>query len=93
MKTLAKEASAEFLFESDVTEAIEKNNHCVGIKYRDKYSVIQEIKGKTILDCMGHQDPLGISFGIKREEIDCPTIKYSSSNALNVKLSEYPYPQ
>ena len=56
MKTLAKEAGAEFLFESDVTEVIEKNNSCVGIKYRDKYSVIQEINGTTVLDCMGHQD-------------------------------------
>jgi flavin-dependent dehydrogenase len=90
MKTLAMEAGAEFLFKSEVIELIEKENRCIGIKYKDKQNTIHEIKGTTVLGCMGHKDPLGKKFGIKREDIDCPTIKYYSSDAPYVKLSEHP---
>jgi flavin-dependent dehydrogenase len=90
MKTLAMEAGVEFLFQSEVTDLIETENRCTGLKYKDKQNRIHEIHGTTVLGCMGHKDPLGKKFGIKREEIDCPTIKYYSSNAPQVKLSEHP---
>jgi flavin-dependent dehydrogenase len=93
MKIIALEAGAEFIFESEVTEVIEEDNRCIGIKYRNKNSVLQEIKGTTVLDCMGHLDPLGKNYGIKRDVIDCPTIKYYSRNAPQVKLSEFSNPQ
>lgn len=93
MKRLAQEAGAEFLFESEVTGVIEKNSRCTGIKYKKQDGTIQEIKGTTVLGCMGHKDPLGENFGITRNNIDCPTVKYFSSNAPGVKLSEYPYLQ
>jgi digeranylgeranylglycerophospholipid reductase len=90
MKSLASETGAEFLFDSEVSEIIEENDLCTGIRYRDKQDKVHEIKGNTVLNCMGHKDPLGIAFGIKREDIDCPTIKYYSSNSPNVKLSDHP---
>ncbi len=93
MKKLAREAGAEFLFESEVTGVIEEDNRCVGLQYNHKDKKNLEIRGTTILGCMGHTDPLGKYFGIERTTIDCPTIKYLSSNAPNVKLSEYPYLQ
>ena len=93
MKTLALEGGAEFLFESEVIDTIEENKRCTGIQYRDKSGTPQQIYGSTVLGCMGHSDPLGKKFGIEREKIDCPTIKFFSHNAPNVKLSEYPYLQ
>lgn len=90
MKTLALEVGVQFLFESEVTDIIETENQCIGIKYKDKKKDIQQIHGTTVLGCMGHKDPLGRKFGIKREQIDCPTIKYYSANAPQVKLSEHP---
>lgn len=89
MKTLATEAGAEFLFESDVVALMEEDHRCVGVTYKDKQNQVHPIKGTSVLGCMGHKDPLGDKFGIKREAIDCPTIKYYSSNAPRVKLSEH----
>ena len=90
MKTLAVEAGAEFLFKSEVTDLIESDSRCIGIKYKDKNDNIHEIEGTSVLGCMGHKDPLGKRFGIDRAEIDCPTMKYYSANAPHVKLSEHP---
>jgi flavin-dependent dehydrogenase len=90
MKTLAIEAGATFLFESEVVGLIEQDQCCVGITYKDNQNNIHHIKGTTVLGCMGHKDPLGKKFGIIRKEIDCPTIKYYSTHAPRVKLSEHP---
>jgi len=90
MKALAIEAGAQFLFESEVLDLIEEDERCVGIRYKDTQNNIHEIKGTTILGCMGHKDPLGKKFGVQREAIDCPTIKYYSSNAPGVKISKHP---
>lgn len=93
MKSQALQGGAEFLFKSEVIDIIEENNRCAGIQYRDKKGALKHVRGATILGCMGHTDPLGKKFGIERDNIDCPTIKYFSHNAPNVKLSEYPYLQ
>ena len=90
MKALALEAGAKFLFQSEVLDLLEDNNRCVGIRYKDKENNIHKIKGTIVLGCMGHKDPLGEKFGIKREEIDCPTIKYYSADAPQIKISEHP---
>ncbi|MDD9302337.1 MAG: FAD-dependent monooxygenase [Desulfobacter sp.] len=90
MKTLALAAGAQFLFESEVVDLIETDHGCTGIRYQDKQHNLHEIKGRTTLGCMGHKDPLGKKFGIKREQIDCPTMKYYSANAPRVNLSEHP---
>lgn len=90
MKALAIEAGAKFLFESEVLDLIEEGKCCTGIKYKDKQNHIHEIKGTTVLGCMGHKDPLGKKFGIIREKIDCPTIKYYTTHAPRVNISEHP---
>ncbi len=90
MKALAMKAGARFLFESEVLDLIEEDKRCVGIRYKDTQNNIHEIKGTTILACMGHKDPLGKKFGIQRDAIDCPTIKYYSTHAPAVKISEHP---
>ncbi|MDA3810878.1 MAG: NAD(P)/FAD-dependent oxidoreductase [Spirochaetaceae bacterium] len=88
MKKLAIEAGAEFLFESEVIGIIEEKKQCTGIIYRDKDGINHSLKSHTVLDCMGHKDPLGVLFEINRSKIDCPTIKYYSNNAPQVKMSE-----
>jgi len=90
MKALAIEAGAKFLFESEVLDLIEEGKCCVGVTYKDKQNHIHKIKGTTVLGCMGHKDPLGKKFGIIREKIDCPTIKYYSTHAPGVNISEHP---
>jgi len=90
MKKLAEEAGAVFLLQSEITEFIEENQQCIGIKYRDKNNTFHELYGSTVLSCMGHKDPFGARFQIHRKDIDCPTIKYFSRNAPNVNLATHP---
>jgi hypothetical protein len=48
MKTLALEAGAEFLFQSEVLDLLEDNNRCVGIRYKDKENNIHKITAGLI---------------------------------------------
>ena len=93
MKERALKSGVKFLFKSEVSEIIESNHRCIGIKYKDKNGTVKSILGTTVLDCMGHTDPLGKNFGIKRNEIDCPTIKYLSNDAPHVNISKFPHLQ
>ncbi|MBI9104031.1 MAG: FAD-dependent oxidoreductase [Spirochaetales bacterium] len=90
MTRLATETGAEFLLESEVTGLIEKENRCLGVQYKASDNSTHELLGTTVLGCMGHNDTLGSRFGIEREDIDCPTIKYFSRNAPKINLETHP---
>ena len=86
----AKEVGVDILLKSEVIEPIEKNGICVGLKYKDESSNINEIYGKAILDCSGYTGVIGRYYGIPYdEEINCPIIKCLVSEA-NIEIEKTP---
>ena len=86
----AKEVGVEILLKSEVIEPIEKNGICVGIKYKDESSNINEIYGKAVLDCSGYAGVIGRYYGVPYdEEINCPIIKCLVSEA-NIEIEKTP---
>jgi len=86
----AKEVGVDILLKSEVIEPIEKNGICVGIKYKDESSNINEIYGKAILDCSGYTGVIGRYYGVPYdEEINCPIIKCLVSEA-NIEIEKTP---
>ena len=86
----AKEVGVDILLKSEVIEPIEKNGICVGLKYKDESSNINEIYGKAILDCSGYTGVIGRYYGVPYdEEINCPIIKSLVSEA-NLEIEKTP---
>ena len=86
----AKEVGVDLLLNSEVTEPIEKNGLCIGLKYKDGSSNINEIYGKAVLDCSGYTGVIGRYYGIPYdEEINCPIIKCLVSEA-NIEIEKTP---
>lgn len=86
----AKEVGVDILLKSEVIEPIEKNGICVGLKYKDESSNINEIYGKAILDCSGYTGVIGRYYGVPYdEEINCPIIKCLVSEA-NIEIEKTP---
>jgi len=86
----AKEVGVDLLLKSEVMEPIEKNGTCIGLKYKDSSNNINEIYGKTILDCSGYTGVIGRYYGVPYdEEINCPIIKCLVSEA-NIEIEETP---
>ena len=86
----ANEVGVDILLKSEVIEPIEKNGLCVGLKYKDKSSNINEIYGKAVLDCSGYAGVIGRYYGIPYdEEINCPIIKCLVSEA-NIEIEKTP---
>ena len=86
----AKEVGVDILLKSEVIEPIEKNGVCIGIKYKDKSSNINEIYGKAVLDCSGYTGVIGRYYGVPYdEEINCPIIKCLVSEA-NIEIEKTP---
>jgi flavin-dependent dehydrogenase len=86
----AKEVGVEILLKSEVIEPIEKDGVCVGIKYKNEFSNINEIYGKAVLDCSGYAGIIGRYYGIPYdEEINCPIIKCLVSEA-NIEIEKTP---
>ncbi len=86
----AKEVGVDILLKSEVIEPIEKNGICVGLKYKDESSNINEIYGKAILDCSGYTGVIGRYYGVPYdEEINCPIIKSLVSEA-NIEIEKTP---
>jgi flavin-dependent dehydrogenase len=86
----AKEVGVDILLKSEVIEPIEKNGVCVGIKYKDEFSNINEIYGKAVLDCSGYAGVIGRCYGVPYdEEINCPIIKCLVSEA-NIEIEKTP---
>ncbi len=86
----AKEVGVDILLKSEVIEPIEKNGVCVGIKYKDEFSNINEIYGKAVLDCSGYAGVIGRYYGVPYdEEINCPIIKCLVSEA-NIEIEKTP---
>ena len=86
----ANEVGVDILLKSEVIEPIEKNGLCVGLKYKDKSSNINEIYGKAVLDCSGYAGVIGRYYGVPYdEEINCPIIKCLVSEA-NIEIEKTP---
>jgi len=86
----AKEVGVDILLKSEVIEPIEKNEVCIGLKYKDASNNINEIYGKAILDCSGYAGVIGRYYGIPYdEEINCPIIKCLVSEA-NIEIEKTP---
>ncbi len=86
----AKEVGVDILLKSEVIEPIEKNGVCVGIKYKNEFSNINEIYGKAVLDCSGYTGVIGRYYGVPYdEEINCPIIKCLVSEA-NIEIEKTP---
>ncbi len=85
-----KEVGVEILLKSEVIEPIEKNGICIGLKYKDESSNINEIYGKAVLDCSGYAGVIGRYYGVPYdEEINCPIIKCLVSEA-NIEIEKTP---
>jgi len=79
---ILQELEVKILLNSEVIEPIEKDNICIGVKYKDKNGDIQQIYGNVILDCSGHSAVLGRYYGIPYDiKINCPIIKCIISEA------------
>lgn len=82
------EAGAELILNSEVTESIEQESKCVGVKYltmgREK-----EVYGKVIFDCSGYEGVIAKNYGIDYDQMRCPIIKCLISNA-NYDLKSTP---
>ena len=86
----AKEVGVDILLNSEVSEPIEKNGVCIGLKYKDEPSNINEIYGKAVLDCSGYTGVIGRYYGVPYdEEINCPIIKCLVSEA-NIEIEKTP---
>jgi flavin-dependent dehydrogenase len=85
----ATEAGVEILVNSKVIEPVESNGICIGVKYKDKSGAINEIHGRTILDCSGYSGVIGTHFGVSYEEINCPIVKCLISEA-NIDIKNTP---
>jgi len=86
----AKEVGVDILLNSEVTEPIEKNGVCIGLKYNDESSNTNEIYGKAVLDCSGYTGVIGRYYGVPYdEEINCPIIKCLVSEA-NIEIEKTP---
>lgn len=86
----AKEVGVDILLKSKVVEPIEKNGICIGLKYKDSSSNINEVYGKAILDCSGYAGVIGRYYGVPYDkEINCPIIKCLVSDA-NIEINETP---
>jgi len=86
----AKEVGVDILLKSEVMEPIEKNGLCIGLKYKDSSSNINEVYGKAILDCSGYAGVIGRYYGVPYDkEINCPIIKCLVSDA-NIEINETP---
>jgi len=86
----AKEVGVDILLKSEVIEPIEKNEVCIGLKYKDASNNINEIYGKAILDCSGYAGVIGRYYDIPYdEEINCPIIKCLVSEA-NIEIEKTP---
>jgi len=86
----ANEVGVDILLKSEVIEPIEKNGLCIGLKYKDESSNINEIYGKVVLDCSGYAGVIGRYYGVPYdEEINCPIIKCLVSEA-NIEIEKTP---
>lgn len=87
---VAQELGVEIFLKSEVIEPIEKENTCIGVKYKDASGNIQKLYGNVILDCSGYSAVLGRHYGIPYdEEINCPIVKCLISEA-NIDINETP---
>ncbi len=85
---VAQDTGVKILLKSEAIEPIEKENICVGIKYKDENGNIQEVYGNSILDCSGYSAVLGRHYGIPYDdEIICPIVKCLISEA-NIDIKE-----
>lgn len=87
---VAQDLGVKILLKSEAIEPIEKDNTCIGVKYKDEIGSIQELHGNVILDCSGYSAVLGRHYGIPYdEEIICPIVKCLISEA-NIDIKETP---
>ena len=87
---LARELGVVILLKSEVIEPIEKDNMCVGVKYKDENGKIQEIHGNAIFGCDGHESVIGKHYNIPYDtQINCPIVKCLVSNA-NIDINKTP---
>ncbi len=86
----ANEVGVDILLKSEVIEPIEKKGVCIGLKYKDESSNINEIYGKAVLDCSGYTGVIGRYYGVPYdEEINCPIVKCLVSEA-NIEIEKTP---
>ncbi|MCP4761100.1 MAG: NAD(P)/FAD-dependent oxidoreductase [archaeon] len=83
----ANESGVTFLYNSEVTEPIEKDGVCIGVKYKDNDGNVNEIFGNTILACDGHKSAIGNYYKVPYETMNCPMVKCRVSNA-NIDITK-----
>jgi flavin-dependent dehydrogenase len=86
---VAKEAGVELLLNCEVTEAIKKDNVCVGVKYKDKSGKVQKIYGNAVFGCDGYESVIGRAFGIDYSKMNCQIMKCLVSNG-NIDIYKTP---
>ena len=86
---IANDLSIKILFNSTVTEPIEKQGITIGVKYENMDGQIQEVYGNAVLDCSGFKGVIGKKYGIDYSTMNCPIIKCLISNA-NFDIKEHP---
>ena len=77
---MLEKAGAKLILNSEVTESIEREGKCVGLKYLTTGG-IEEVYGKVIFDCSGYEGVLAKNYGIDYEQMRCPIMKCLISNA------------
>jgi flavin-dependent dehydrogenase len=87
---VAQDLGVQILLNSEVIAPLEKNDACIGVKYKDANGAIQELYGNVVLDCSGYSAVLGRHYDIPYdEEIICPIIKCLISEA-NIDIKNTP---
>ncbi len=77
---VAEGLGVTILLNSEVIEPIEKENICVGVKYKDDSGIVREIYGNAIFGCDGYESVIGRYYNIPYQRINCPIVKCLISN-------------
>lgn len=84
---VAQGLGVKILLNSEVIEPIEKENICIGVKYKDESSDIKEIYGNVVFGCDGYDSTIGKHYNIPYEKINCPIVKCLVNNG-NIDINK-----
>jgi flavin-dependent dehydrogenase len=85
---IANEEGVQIKYNCEVTNPIEKDGICIGVKYITN-GTSNEIQGKVVLDCSGYDGIIGTHYGVPYELMRCPIVKCLISKA-NYTLENTP---